>query len=234
MSGALVYKGMILAHNLGVYYPDLRDPRLESALALVHQRFSTNTFPSWALAHPFRYLCHNGEINTLRGNINWMLARRHNMRSDRLGADLDKLWPLIGDGASDSATFDNALELLLAAGYSLPHAMMLMVPEAWADNPLMDPQRRAFYEYHAALIEPWDGPAAIAFTDGRQIGATLDRNGLRPARYLVTDDDQVIMASEMGVLPIPEEKIVKKWRLQPGKMLLIDLEQGRIVGDDEI
>ncbi|MDG4596503.1 MAG: glutamate synthase large subunit [Candidatus Contendobacter sp.] len=233
-SRTLVYKGMILARNIGVYYPDLRDERLESALALVHQRFSTNTFPSWALAHPFRYLCHNGEINTLRGNINWMLARRHNMRSDRLGADLDKLWPLIGDGASDSATFDNALELLLAAGYSLPHAMMLMVPEAWADNPLMDPQRRAFYEYHAALIEPWDGPAAIAFTDGRQIGATLDRNGLRPARYLVTDDDQVIMASEMGVLPIPEEKIVKKWRLQPGKMLLIDLEQGRIVGDDEI
>ena len=233
-SRTLVYKGMILARNLGVYYPDLRDERLESALALVHQRFSTNTFPSWALAHPFRYLCHNGEINTLRGNINWMLARRHNMHSEQLGADLDKLWPLIGDGASDSATFDNALELLLAAGYSLPHAMMLMVPEAWSENPLMDAKRRAFYEYHAALIEPWDGPAAIAFTDGRQIGATLDRNGLRPARYLVTDDDQVIMASEMGVLPIPEEKIVKKWRLQPGKMLLIDLEQGRIVGDDEI
>ncbi|MDS4031808.1 MAG: glutamate synthase large subunit, partial [Candidatus Contendobacter sp.] len=183
---------------------------------------------------PFRYLCHNGEINTLRGNINWMLARRSSMRSDRLGADLDKLWPLIGDGASDSATFDNALELLLAGGYSLPHAMMLMVPEAWSENPLMDPQRRAFYEYHAALMEPWDGPAAIAFTDGRQIGATLDRNGLRPARYLVTDDGQVILASEMGVLPIPEEKIVKKWRLQPGKMLLIDLEQGRIIGDDEI
>ena len=230
----LVYKGMILARNLGVYYPDLRDERMESALALVHQRFSTNTFPSWALAHPFRYLCHNGEINTLRGNINWMLARRHNMKSDRLGPDLDKLWPLIGDGASDSATFDNALELLLAGGYSLPHAMMLMVPEAWSDNPLMDPRRRAFYEYHAALMEPWDGPAAIAFTDGRQIGATLDRNGLRPARYLVTDDDQVILSSEMGVLPIPEEKIVKKWRLQPGRMLLIDLEQGRIIGDDEI
>ncbi|HRF61699.1 MAG TPA: glutamate synthase large subunit [Candidatus Competibacter sp.] len=233
-SRTLVYKGMILSRNIGVYYPDLRDTRLESALALVHQRFSTNTFPSWALAHPFRYLCHNGEINTLRGNINWMLARRHNMKSERLGADLDKLWPLIGDGASDSATFDNALELLLAGGYSLPHAMMLMVPEAWSDNPLMDPKRRAFYEYHAALMEPWDGPAAIAFTDGRQIGATLDRNGLRPARYLVTDDDQVIMASEMGVLPVPEEKIVKKWRLQPGKMLLIDLEQGRIIDDDEI
>ncbi len=233
-SRTLVYKGMILARNLGVYYSDLRDTRLESALALVHQRFSTNTFPSWALAHPFRYLCHNGEINTLRGNINWMLARRHNMKSDRLGDDLNKLWPLIGDGASDSATFDNALELLLAGGYSLPHAMMLMVPEAWSENPLMDPERRAFYEYHAALMEPWDGPAAIAFTDGRLIGATLDRNGLRPARYLVTDDDQVIMASEMGVLSVPEEKIVKKWRLQPGKMLLIDLEQGRIIDDGEI
>ena len=230
----IIYKGMILARNIGVYYPELRDPRLESALALVHQRFSTNTFPSWALAQPFRYLCHNGEINTLRGNINWMLARRHNMTSKLLGADLDKLWPLIGDGASDSATFDNALELLLAGGYSLPHAMMLMVPEAWSDNPLMDPHRRAFYEYHAALMEPWDGPAAIAFTDGRRIGATLDRNGLRPARYLVTSDDQVIMSSEMGVLPIPEEKIIKKWRLQPGRMLLIDLEQGRIIDDGEI
>ncbi|HMR02839.1 MAG TPA: glutamate synthase large subunit [Candidatus Competibacter phosphatis] len=233
-SRTIIYKGMILARNLSIYYPELRDPRTESALALVHQRFSTNTFPSWALAQPFRYLCHNGEINTLRGNINWMLARRHSMRSDLLGVDLEKLWPLIGDGASDSATFDNALELLLSGGYSLPHAMMLMVPEAWADNPLMDPQRRAFYEYHAALMEPWDGPAAIAFTNGRQIGATLDRNGLRPARYLVTNDDQVIMASEMGVLPVPEEKIVKKWRLQPGKMLLIDLEQGRIIDDDEI
>ncbi len=233
-SRTIIYKGMILARNIGVYYPELHDPRMASALALVHQRFSTNTFPTWALAQPFRYLCHNGEINTLRGNINWMLARRHNMTSRRLGADLDKLWPLIGDGASDSATFDNALELLLAGGYSLPHAMMLMVPEAWADNPLMDAQRRAFYEYHAALMEPWDGPAAIAFTDGRRIGATLDRNGLRPARYLVTDDDQVILSSESGVLPIPEEKIVKKWRLQPGRMLLIDLEQGRIIDDGEI
>ncbi|HAS51573.1 MAG TPA: glutamate synthase large subunit, partial [Gammaproteobacteria bacterium] len=233
-SRTLIYKGMILARNIGVYYPELRDPRMESALALVHQRFSTNTFPSWALAHPFRYLCHNGEINTLRGNINWMLARRHNMASQLLGADLEKLWPLIGDGASDSATLDNALELLLAGGYSLPHAMMLLIPEAWSDNPLMDANRHAFYEYHAALMEPWDGPAAVAFTDGRYIGATLDRNGLRPARYLVTDDDQVILSSESGVLSIPEEKIVKKWRLQPGKMLLIDLEQGRIIDDSEI
>ncbi len=230
----ITYKGMMLAENLSVYYRDLVDPRVESALALIHQRFSTNTFPSWRLAQPFRYLCHNGEINTLRGNINWMAARRHNMHSEILGDDLYRLWPLIGDGASDSATFDNALELLLAGGYSLGHAMMMMIPEAWADNPLMDEDRRAFYEYHAALMEPWDGPAAVAFTDGRQIGATLDRNGLRPARYLVTDDDLIVMASEIGVLDIPEEKIVQKWRLQPGKMLLIDLEQGRIIGDDEL
>ena len=230
----ITYKGMMLAENLPVYYPDLVDPTVESAMALIHQRFSTNTFPSWRLAQPFRYLCHNGEINTLRGNINWMAARRHNMVSELLGDDLDRLWPLIGDGASDSATFDNALELLVAGGYSLAHAMMLMIPEAWAENPMMDDERRAFYEYHAALMEPWDGPAAVAFTDGRQIGATLDRNGLRPARYFVTDDDLIVMASEMGVLGVPEENIVQKWRLQPGKMLLIDLEQGRIIGDDEL
>ncbi|NJN48058.1 MAG: glutamate synthase subunit alpha, partial [Candidatus Competibacteraceae bacterium] len=230
----LVYKGMVLAQHLDTYYRDLQDPRTESALALIHQRFSTNTFPSWKLAQPFRYLCHNGEINTLRGNINWMLARRHTMSSELLGDDLAKLWPLIGDGSSDSATFDNALELLVAGGYSLVHAMMLMIPEAWTDNPLMDEQRRAFYEYHAALMEPWDGPAAVAFTDGRQIGATLDRNGLRPARYVITDDDRVIMASETGVLPVSEDRIVKKWRLQPGKMFLIDLEQGRIIDDEEV
>jgi len=230
----LLYKGMMLASNLDHYYLDLADPRTESALALVHQRFSTNTFPSWELAQPFRYLCHNGEINTLRGNINWMMARRHSMSSKVLGEDLDKLWPLIGDGISDSATFDNCLELLVAGGYSLAHAMMLMIPEAWLDNPLMDEKRRAFYEYHAALMEPWDGPAAIAFTDGRQIGATLDRNGLRPARYVITDDDRVVMASEVGVLDIPEANIIKKWRLQPGRMLLIDLEQGRIIDDEEL
>jgi glutamate synthase (NADPH/NADH) large chain len=233
-SRTIVYKGMILAENLSTYYQDLRDERLVSALALVHQRFSTNTFPSWKLAHPFRYLCHNGEINTLRGNINWMMARKATMKSALLGDDLDKLWPLIGDGASDSATFDNALELLLAGGYSLPHAMMMMIPEAWDDNPLMDEKRRAFYEYHAALMEPWDGPAAVAFTDGRMIGATLDRNGLRPARYVITDDDLCVMSSEVGVLDIPDEKVVKKWRLQPGRMFLIDLEQGRIIGDDEL
>ncbi|HSG79269.1 MAG TPA: glutamate synthase large subunit, partial [Acidimicrobiia bacterium] len=230
----ITYKGMVLAENLSVFYRDLADERVESALALVHQRFSTNTQPSWRLAQPFRYLCHNGEINTVQGNVNWMMARRHNMSSEIIGDDLEKLWPLIGDGASDSATFDNALELLLAGGYSLGHAMMLMIPEAWADNPLMDPARKSFYEYYAAVMEPWDGPAAVAFTDGRQIGATLDRNGLRPARYVVTDDDLVVMASEAGVLDIPEEKIVKKWRLQPGKMLLIDLEEGRIIGDDEL
>ena len=230
----LVYKGMFLAGNLPNYYPDLHDERAESALALVHQRFSTNTFPSWKLAQPFRFLCHNGEINTVRGNINWMAARRRNMSSSVLRDDLDKLWPLIGDGASDSATFDNAFELLVAGGYTLPHAMMMMIPEAWMGNPLMDDDRRAFYEYHAALMEPWDGPAAIAFTDGRQIGATLDRNGLRPARYVVTDDDIVVLGSEVGVLPIPEERIVTKWRLQPGKMFLIDLEEGRIIDDNEV
>jgi len=230
----VVYKGLLLAPQVESFYDDLRNPLTESALALVHQRFSTNTFPSWRLAHPYRYLCHNGEINTVRGNVNWMYARRHSMASDLIGPDLDKMWPLIPHGQSDTATIDNALELLVIGGYSLAHAMMMLIPEAWAGNPLMDPQRRAFYEYYAALMEPWDGPAAIAFTDGRQIGATLDRNGLRPARYVITDDDHVIMSSEAGVLPVPEERIVRKWRLQPGKMLLIDVEQGRIIDDDEL
>ena len=230
----IVYKGLLLAPQVESFYLDLKNPLTESALAMVHQRFSTNTFPSWRLAHPYRFLAHNGEINTVRGNVNWMYARRHSMSSNLIGPDLDKMWPLIPHGQSDTACIDNALELLVAGGYSLAHAMMMLIPEAWAGNPLMDPKRRAFYEYYAALMEPWDGPAAIAFTDGRQIGATLDRNGLRPARYIVTDDDHVIMASEAGVLPVPEEKIVRKWRLQPGKMLLIDLEQGRIISDDEI
>ena len=231
----LVYKGLLLAPQVGSFYEDLRNPLTVSALALVHQRFSTNTFPSWRLAHPYRFLCHNGEINTVRGNVNWMAARRQAMTSELLGPDLAKMVPLIGPGQSDTACIDNALELLvIGGGYSLAHSMMMLIPEAWAGNPLMDAQRRAFYEYHAALMEPWDGPAAIAFTDGRQIGATLDRNGLRPARYIVTDDDHLIMASEAGVLPVPEEKITRKWRLQPGKMLLIDLEEGRIVDDDEI
>ncbi|MBI3902408.1 MAG: glutamate synthase subunit alpha [Nitrosomonadales bacterium] len=233
-SRTIVYKGMLLAGQVGKYYIDLLDPRVVTALALVHQRFSTNTFPTWIRAHPFRMIAHNGEINTLHGNVNWMAARHAAMSSKFLGEDLDKLWPLIVDGQSDSACFDNALELLVMGGYSLPHAMMLLIPEAWAGNPLMDEERRAFYEYHAALMEPWDGPAAVAFTDGRMIGATLDRNGLRPARYLITDDDVVLMASEMGVLDIPQHKIVKKWRLQPGKMFLIDLEAGRIVDDAEL
>ena len=233
-SRTIVYKGMLLAGQVGEFYLDLKDETMVSALALVHQRFSTNTFPSWRLAHPYRMICHNGEINTLRGNINWLAARRHLMKCELLGDDLEKLWPLITEGQSDSASFDNALELLVQSGYSLAHAMMMLIPEAWTGNPLMDAKRRAFYEYHAALMEPWDGPAAVAFTDGRQIGATLDRNGLRPARYLITDDDFVVMGSEVGVLPIDEKRIVKKWRLQPGKMLLIDLEQGRIIDDDDI
>ena len=233
-SRTIVYKGMLLANEVGVYYTDLNDESVVSALALVHQRFSTNTFPAWDLAHPFRMIAHNGEINTVQGNVNWMAARHAAMRSSVIGEDLEKLWPLIAEGQSDSACFDNCLELLVAGGYSLPHAMMMLIPEAWSGNPLMDEERRAFYEYHAALMEPWDGPAAVAFTDGRMIGATLDRNGLRPARYLVTDDDIVMMASEMGVLTFPQEKIVKKWRLQPGKMLLIDMEQGRIIDDAEV
>ncbi|HVP08895.1 MAG TPA: glutamate synthase large subunit [Burkholderiales bacterium] len=230
----LCYKGMLLAHQVGEYYLDLKDPRVESALALVHQRFSTNTFPSWDLAHPFRMICHNGEINTVRGNVNWIRARQGAISSPVLADDLGKIWPLIYPGQSDSASFDNALELLVMGGYSIAHAVMMMIPEAWENHALMDPARRAFYEYHAAMMEPWDGPASIAFTDGRQIGATLDRNGLRPSRYIVTDDDLVIMGSECGCLPIPEEKIVKKWRLQPGKMFLVDLEKGRIVDDQEL
>ena len=230
----LVYKGMFLAAQLRAYYTDLSDPEFTSSLALVHQRFSTNTFPSWRLAHPYRFVCHNGEINTVRGNVNWMAARQASVTSELFGADIQKLWPISYPGQSDTACFDNALEFLIRGGYSLPHAAMMLIPEAWAGNPLMDEDRRAFYEYHAALMEPWDGPAAMCFSDGLYIGATLDRNGLRPARYIVTDDDEVIMASEMGVLPIPPEKIVRKWRLQPGKMLLIDLKKGAIVSDDDI
>jgi glutamate synthase (NADPH/NADH) large chain len=230
----IVYKGMFLANQLGAYYRDFHNPLFESALALVHQRFSTNTFPSWRLAHPYRMVCHNGEINTVRGNVNWMAARQASVSSKLLGDDISKLWPVSYEGQSDTACFDNGLEFLLRGGYPLAHAAMLMIPEAWAGNPLMDESRRAFYEYHASVMEPWDGPAAVAFTDGRQIGATLDRNGLRPARYLVTADDEVIMASECGVLPVAEDRVVAKWRLQPGKMLLIDLEEERIIADDEI
>ncbi|ASP91677.1 glutamate synthase large subunit [Sinorhizobium meliloti] len=230
----IVYKGMFLAYQVGAYYKDLADERFQSAVALVHQRFSTNTFPSWKLAHPYRMVAHNGEINTLRGNVNWMAARQASVSSPLFGDDISKLWPISYEGQSDTACFDNALEFLVRGGYSLSHAVMMLIPEAWAGNQLMSPERKAFYEYHAALMEPWDGPAAVAFTDGRQIGATLDRNGLRPARYIVTSDDRVIMASEAGVLPVAEEKIVKKLRLQPGKMLLIDMEEGRIISDEEV
>ncbi|TCR91569.1 glutamate synthase large subunit [Rhizobium sp. BK376] len=233
-SRTIVYKGMFLAYQVGAYYKDLADPRFESAVALVHQRFSTNTFPSWKLAHPYRMVAHNGEINTLRGNVNWMAARQASVSSPLFGDDISKLWPISYEGQSDTACFDNALEFLQRGGYSLAHAVMMLIPEAWAGNQSMAADRKAFYEYHAALMEPWDGPAAVAFTDGKQIGATLDRNGLRPARYLVTNDDRVILASEAGTLPVPEENIIRKWRLQPGKMLLIDMEKGRIVSDDEV
>ncbi|MCD4658757.1 glutamate synthase central domain-containing protein, partial [Agrobacterium sp.] len=233
-SSTIVYKGMFLAYQVGAYYKDLADPRFESAVALVHQRFSTNTFPSWKLAHPYRMVAHNGEINTLRGNVNWMAARQASVSSALFGDDISKLWPISYEGQSDTACFDNALEFLVRGGYSMAHAVMMLIPEAWSGNQSMSAERKAFYEYHAALMEPWDGPAAVAFTDGKQIGATLDRNGLRPARYLVTDDDRIIMASEAGTLPVPEERIVKKWRLQPGKMLLIDMEKGSIISDEEV
>lgn len=233
-SRTVVYKGLLLADQVGTYYLDLQDPRCVSALGLVHQRFSTNTFPEWPLAHPYRYVAHNGEINTVKGNYNWMKAREGVMSSPVLGNDLKKLYPISFASQSDTATFDNCLELLTMAGYPISQAVMMMIPEPWEQHTTMDERRRAFYEYHAAMLEPWDGPASIVFTDGRQIGATLDRNGLRPSRYCVTDDDLVIMASESGVLPVPENKIVRKWRLQPGKMFLIDLEQGRMIDDEEL
>ena len=233
-SRTIVYKGLLLADQVGEYYEDLANPQCVSALALVHQRFSTNTFPEWPLAHPYRMVAHNGEINTVKGNYNWMRAREGVMSSPVMGQDLKKLYPISFPGQSDTATFDNCLELLVAAGYPLAHAVMMMIPEPWEQHTSMDPARRAFYEYHAAMMEPWDGPASLVFTDGRQIGATLDRNGLRPSRYCVTDDDLVIMASESGVLPVAESRIIRKWRLQPGKMFLIDLEQGRMIHDDEL
>ena len=233
-SRTIVYKGLLLADQVGDYYLDLKDPRCTSALALVHQRFSTNTFPRWSLAHPYRMVAHNGEINTVKGNYNWMRAREGVMSSPVLGNDLQKLYPISFANQSDTATFDNCIELLVAAGYPLAQAAMMMIPEPWEQHTTMDEGRKAFYEYHAAMLEPWDGPASIVFTDGRQIGATLDRNGLRPSRYCITDDDLVIMGSESGVLPVPESKIVRKWRLQPGKMFLIDLDEGRMIDDDEL
>jgi glutamate synthase (ferredoxin) len=230
----LIYKGMLTARQLDPMFPDLADPDLVSALALVHQRFSTNTFPSWPLAHPYRFIAHNGEINTLRGNINWMRAREGLLQSDLFGDDLARLLPIIREGGSDTATFDNVLELLVMAGRPLPHAILMMIPEPWSNHEGMSPERKAFYEYHSALMEPWDGPASIAFTDGTVIGAVLDRNGLRPSRYYVTKDDLVIMASEVGVLDIPAENVLVKERLHPGKIFLVDTAQGRIVDDEEI
>src|SRR5438552_4231513 len=233
-SNTLIYKGMLSADQIETMYPDLTDPDFESALALVHQRFSTNTFPSWPLAHPYRYIAHNGEINTLRGNINWMRAREALCRSEALGDDLKKVLPVTRDGLSDSATFDNVLEFLVMNGRSLPHAILMMIPEPWQNHESMSPERRAFYEYHSSLMEPWDGPASIAFTDGTVIGAVLDRNGLRPSLYYVTKDDLVIMASEVGVLDIPPENVLLKERLHPGRIFLVDTAQGRIIDDEEI
>src|SRR3989475_3849228 len=233
-SKTLIYKGMLTADQLEPTFADLADPDLESALALVHQRFSTNTFPSWPLAHPYRYIAHNGEINTLRGNINWMRAREGLLRSDLLGDDLKKMLPVIREGGSDTATFDNVLEFLVMTGRSLPHAILMMIPEPWAGHESMSPELKAFYEYHSSLMEPWDGPASIAFTDGTVVGAVLDRNGLRPSRYYVTKDDLVIMASEVGVLDVPPESILVKERLHPGRIFLVDTGKGRIVDDEEI
>jgi len=230
----LVYKGMLLTEQMDRFFPDLNHPAMESALALVHSRFSTNTFPSWERAHPYRYIAHNGEINTLRGNVNWMHARQAMFQSDLFGDDLKKLLPVINPDGSDSGMFDNCLEMLVLAGRSLPHAVMMMIPEPWAHHESMSGEKKAFYEYHSCLMEPWDGPASIAFTDGKKIGAVLDRNGLRPSRYYVTKDDLVIMASEVGVLDVPADRILQKGRLQPGRMFLVDTEEGRIVADDEL
>src|SRR3954451_9530835 len=230
----IVYKGMLTTDQLPAFYPDLRDDRVESAIALVHSRFSTNTFPSWPLAHPYRYIAHNGEINTVKGNRNWMRAREALLASDVIPGDLKRLFPIVTPDASDSASFDEVLELLHLAGRSLPHAVLMMIPEAWENHDEMDAARRAFYRFHACLMEPWDGPACVTFTDGTVVGAVLDRNGLRPSRYWVTEDGRVILASEVGVLDIAPDKVVRKGRLQPGRMFLVDTAAGRIVDDDEL
>src|SRR5881394_3803717 len=233
-SRTIVYKGMLRPDQLQTFYRDLRDPDLASAIALVHSRFSTNTFPSWRLAHPYRFLCHNGEINTLRGNLNWMQVREASMSSSRFGGNIDALFPVCGAKQSDSASVDNVLELLTLAGRPLAHAMAMLIPEAWESHATMSPDRRAFYEYHSSLMEPWDGPAAMAFTDGRQVAAVLDRNGLRPARYVVTADDLVVLASEAGALPFPASAIRAKGRLEPGRMLVVNTTQGVILDDEAV
>src|SRR5206468_1394137 len=233
-SNRIVYKGMLTAQQLRRYYPDLSDPDFQSTFAIVHSRFSTNTFPSWRLAHPFRMLAHNGEINTLRGNRNWMRARYGSLKSEVFGDELDKMYPILTETGSVSATLDNALQFIVHNGRSLSHAVLMLIPEAWQKHEQMDPDLKAFYEYHACMMEPWDGPASISFTNGEVIGAVLDRNGLRPSRYYVTKDDRVIMASEVGVLPVAPERVLQKWRLQPGKIFFVDMKQGRIVDDREI
>ncbi|OYV86464.1 MAG: glutamate synthase subunit alpha, partial [Ignavibacteriae bacterium 37-53-5] len=233
-SKTLVYKGMLLAPQLTAFYKDLADKDMKSAMTMLHLRFSTNTFPTWDLAHPFRMIAHNGEINTLRGNKNWMAARQHVMESPYFGKDLKRMLPIIMEGQSDSATFDSVLELLVMSGRSVPHAMMMMIPEAWSKNDLMDPDRKAFYEYHATMMEPWDGPAAVVFTDGNIIGATLDRNGLRPSRYVVTKDGLVVLTSEAGTFSVDAENVERKGKLQPGRMFILDLKQGRIIEDEEV
>ncbi len=233
-SRTIAYKGMLTTEQLDHVFPDLVDERVESAIAVVHSRFSTNTFPSWPLSHPFRFIAHNGEINTVMGNRNWMRAREALLKSDLIPGDLDRIFPICTPGASDSASFDEVLEILHLGGRSLPHSVLMMIPEAWENHNEMDPKRRAFYEFHSALMEPWDGPACVVFTDGTQVGAVLDRNGLRPSRYWVTDDDLVVLASEVGVLDIPQDKVVRKGRLQPGRMFLVDTEEHRIIEDGEI
>ncbi|MGH3370034.1 MAG: glutamate synthase central domain-containing protein, partial [Nocardioidaceae bacterium] len=233
-SRTLAYKGMLTTEQLDQVFPDLVDERVESALAVVHSRFSTNTFPSWPLSHPFRFIAHNGEINTVMGNRNWMRAREALLASDLIPGDLDRLFPICTAGASDSASFDEVLELLHMGGRSLPHAVLMMIPEAWENHAEMDERRKAFYRFHSSMMEPWDGPAAVVFTDGTQIGAVLDRNGLRPSRYWVTDDGLVVMASEVGVLDIDPATVVRKGRLQPGRMFLVDTAEHRIIEDEEI
>ena len=230
----MVYKGMLTTGQLEPFFPDLSDRRFATELALVHSRFSTNTFPSWPLAHPYRMIAHNGEINTVKGNRNWMRARESQLASDVIPGDLSRLFPICTPGGSDSATFDEVLELLHLGGRSLPHAVLMMIPEAWENHTEMDPARRAFYEFHSTFMEPWDGPACVTFTDGTVIGAVLDRNGLRPGRYWVTDDGLVVLASETGVLDLEPSRVVRKGRLQPGRMFLVDTEHGRLVSDDEV